>query len=108
LLRANNIPAALCYQRLTKDDGEAYTFHGLNSVYLPEWGWYRCDPRGNKAGVEAEFCPPVEKLAWTASEHGEIDFSALFEEPIAEVITCLTNSRSYDETYQSLPDGKEI
>jgi transglutaminase-like putative cysteine protease len=44
LLRANGLPASLCYQRLILD-GYVYTLHGLNAVYLPEFGWYRLDPR---------------------------------------------------------------
>ncbi|TXK93362.1 Cro/Cl family transcriptional regulator [Methylococcaceae bacterium CS1] len=35
LLRANNIPAGLCYQRLSvEDDGAPYCLHGLNAVFL--------------------------------------------------------------------------
>src|SRR5512135_2957192 len=76
LLRANGIPAGLCYQRLSKnDDGPPYCLHGLNAVYLPESGWYRIDARGNKPGVDAQFTPPVEKLAFSIVNAGEIDLS---------------------------------
>src|SRR5216683_4171267 len=35
LLRANRIPAGLCYQRLTiQDDKPPFCLHGLNAVYL--------------------------------------------------------------------------
>ncbi len=65
LLRANHIPAGLCYQRLTiENDVPPYCLHGLNAVYLKQHGWYRMDARGNKAGVNAEFVPPIEKLAF--------------------------------------------
>lgn len=48
LLRANHIPAGFCYQRLSlNDDGAPYCLHGLNAVYLPQFGWYRLDARGN-------------------------------------------------------------
>ena len=52
LLRANQIPAGLCYQRLTIDHppvqgsidtNPPHTLHGLNAVLLPEFGWYRMD-----------------------------------------------------------------
>ncbi|MDC0312378.1 hypothetical protein OAL27_00330 [Verrucomicrobiales bacterium] len=46
---------------------------GLNAVYLPDHGWYRVDPRGNKDGVDAQFDPPQEKLAWAIRNDGEID-----------------------------------
>ena len=53
LLRANNIPAGLCYQRLTITDVPPFCLHGLNAVYLKQFGWYRLDARGNKQGVSA-------------------------------------------------------
>src|SRR5690348_2317527 len=47
LLRANAVPAGLCYQRLQIEPGEsACCLHGLNAVYLKRHGWYRVDPRG--------------------------------------------------------------
>src|SRR5438034_7930431 len=53
LLRANSIPAGLCYQRLSMDDaGSAFCLHGLNAVHLADIGWYRIDARGNKANVD--------------------------------------------------------
>lgn len=105
LLRANGLPTALCYQRLQKDGQGAYTLHGLNAVYLPHYGWYRCDARGNKPGVDAQFTPPVERLAWSAFDTGEFDFSGRYAEPIPQVVGCLTQSKSYAEVYANLPDA---
>ena len=35
LLRANSIPAGLCYERLSiHDDGAPYSLHGFNAAYL--------------------------------------------------------------------------
>lgn len=60
LLRANNIPAGLCYQRLSiEGNGAPYCLHGLNAVYLQDFGWFRVDPRGNKKNVNAQFVPPT-------------------------------------------------
>ncbi|MCK7466909.1 MAG: transglutaminase family protein [Desulfosudis oleivorans] len=62
LLRANGIPAGLCYQRLSiGSGGPPYCLHGLNAVWLDGHGWYRIDARGNKPGVTAGFCPPREQ-----------------------------------------------
>ena len=105
LLRANGLPAALCYQRLQKDEQGAYILHGLCAVYLPEHGWYRCDARGNKPGVDAQFTPPVEQLAWTLHDTGEFDFSGRYAEPVPAVVNCLTESHDYREVYASLPDA---
>ncbi|MCG8553062.1 MAG: transglutaminase family protein, partial [Desulfobacterales bacterium] len=66
LLRACGIPAGLCYQRLTIANNTApFCLHGLNAVYLQKHGWYRIDSRGNKNGVNANFCPPTEQLAFS-------------------------------------------
>ncbi|MES2624766.1 MAG: transglutaminase family protein [Pseudomonadota bacterium] len=108
LLRANGIPAALCYQRLQKDGQGAYTLHGLNAVYLPEHGWYRCDARGNKAGVNADFLPPVEHLAWSACDTGEFDFSGRYAEPQSAVIKCLAENNSFQQVFDNLPDATKL
>ena len=60
LLRASGIAAGLCYQRLSVDGGGAsFCLHGLNAVFLRDFGWYRIDARGNKTGVDAQFMPRV-------------------------------------------------
>ncbi|HEY0962028.1 MAG TPA: transglutaminase family protein [Pseudomonadales bacterium] len=105
LFRANGLPAALCYQRLQKDGQGSYTLHGLNAVHLPQFGWYRCDARGNKPGVDAQFTPPVERLAWAAFDTGEFDFSGRYAEPIPAVVGCLTACNSYAQVYANLPDA---
>ena len=72
LLRANGIPAGLCYQRLSIDGmGPPFCLHGLNAVQLPGIGWYRIDARGNRADVHAEFDPPHERLAFAIQFEGE-------------------------------------
>ena len=78
LLRANDIPAGLCYQRLIMTDLPSYCLHGLNAVYLDKYGWYRLDARGNKPGVSAEFCPPMEKLAYPIKTAGEANLPAIW------------------------------
>jgi len=82
LLRANEIPAGLCYQRLTITDAPPFCLHGLNAVYLKSYGWYRIDARGNKQGVSAEFCPPVEKLAFPIVTQGEADLPEIWSPQI--------------------------
>ncbi|MGV3592954.1 MAG: transglutaminase-like domain-containing protein [Gammaproteobacteria bacterium] len=104
LFRANGLPAALCYQRLQKDGQGAFTLHGLNAVYLPQHGWYRCDARGNKPGVDAQFTPPVERLAWSEFDTGEFDFTARYAEPVPAVVGCLTECTTYAQVYANLPD----
>lgn len=105
LLRANGIPAGLSYQRLSVGaEGPPYCLHGLNAVYLRKYGWYRLDPRGDKPGVTAEFCPPVEKLAFAIGNSAEQDLPGLWAEPVPSVVKALTQNRTVQEVYRNLPD----
>lgn len=104
LLRANNIPAGLCYQRLTIADVPPFCIHGLNAVYLKKYGWYRVDARGNKQGVMAEFCPPVEKLAFPIVTQGEADLPEIWAEPLQVVINALKQGKTYQDIADNLPD----
>ena len=107
LLRANGLPTGLCYQRLSRDDnGAPYCLHGLNAVYLEKFGWYRIDPRGNKPGINAQFCPPIERLAYVAHTEGEADLPGILPEPLEIVVDTLTKWKGYDEVYSNLPDMK--
>ena len=105
LLRANGIPAGLCYQRLSFHDGGApYCLHGLNAVYLKQHGWYRLDARGNKPGVAAMFCPPQEKLAFPIREAEERDFPEIWAEPLPIVVEALTTRATVVNVTENLPD----
>ncbi len=105
LLRANNIPAGLCYQRLSRDgSGEPYSLHGLNAVYLPDIGWYRVDPRGNRAGVDAQFIPPDEQLAFPVRLPGEADLKCIFPDPLPIVVETLRTYQTWDSLWKHLPD----
>ncbi|HEY9889870.1 MAG TPA: transglutaminase family protein [Candidatus Obscuribacterales bacterium] len=105
LLRANHIPAGFCYQRLSlNDDGAPYSLHGFNAVYLPEVGWYRVDARGNKAGINAQFTPPQEQLAYAARLPGEADFAPIWAEPLPAVVTALQTYPTWDALLSHLPD----
>lgn len=104
LLRANEIPAGLCYQRLTITDVPPFCLHGLNAVHLKSYGWYRIDSRGNKQGVSAEFCPPVEKLAFPIVTQGESDLPEIWAEPLPVITEILINSKTYQDVADNLPD----
>ena len=107
LLRANGIPTSFNYQRLSCSEyvKDIYCLHGLNAIYLKEYGWYRVDARGNKEGVNAEFTPPVEKLAFSLQEH-EYDLEELLVEPLPEVIEALKTHSCYEEMIHNFPDVK--
>ncbi len=105
LLRANFIPAGLCYQRLSRnDDGAPFCLHGLNAVYLEEIGWYRIDARGNREGVNAQFNPPQEQLAYEVKVDGEADLPEIWTDPLPVVVETLSKYKNYEEVYDNLPD----
>ncbi|MFT4763750.1 MAG: transglutaminase-like putative cysteine protease [Oleispira sp.] len=105
LLRANKIPAGLCYQRLTiSGDRQPFCLHGLNAVYLKDHGWYRIDARGNKEGTNADFCPPKEQLAFPIISEGETDLPEIWSEPLAVVVDVLTQYSDFLEVASNLPD----
>jgi transglutaminase-like putative cysteine protease len=109
LLRANGIPAGLCYQRLAVESaGPPYCLHGLNAVYFKRHGWYRIDARGNKPGVNAEFKPPIEKLAFHIADATEKDFPWILAGPLPVVISALTQNTTIEQVFKHLPDLEEI
>ena len=105
LLRANGIPAGLCYQRLTVgDDGPPYCLHGLNAVHLPGHGWYRIDARGNKPGIDAQFTPPQERLAFAVRPPHESALPGIYAAPLAIIVSALDPALTWDQVLAALPD----
>lgn len=105
LLRANNIPSGLCYQRLSVgESGAPYCLHGLNAVYLKQYGWYRIDARGNKPGVVAKFCPPKEVLAFSIREQQECDLPEIWSEPLSVIVETLEKFNDVALIAENLPD----
>ena len=105
LLRANGLPTGLCYQRLSRDDnGAPYSLHGLSAVHLPEVGWYRMDPRGNRPGVNAQFIPPTEQLAFPIALPGEADLPEIWPEPLPIVIQTIRAHATAESLWENLPD----
>jgi transglutaminase-like putative cysteine protease len=105
LLRANQIPAGFCYQRLSIDDqGAPYCLHGFNAVHLPKFGWYRIDARGDRQGVRSQFTPPQEQLAYQVRLPEEADFQSILTEPLLAVVDVLNSYQTWDEVLRHLPD----
>jgi transglutaminase-like putative cysteine protease len=105
LFRANGIPAGFCYQRLSIDDkGAPYSLHGFNAVHLTPFGWYRVDCRGNKPGIDAQFCPPHERLAFRLNFPEERNFSEILPQPLPVVVKALRAHPTWDDLYRNLPD----
>ncbi|MES5824068.1 transglutaminase family protein [Streptomyces sp. RG80] len=103
LLRAEDIPTALCYQRLKHDDGSGFVVHGLVAVRF-NGAWHRQDPRGNKPGVDARFSLDGERLAWVPdAESNEMDYPVLYAEPHPTVLSALQAAPDRPYLWKTLP-----
>ncbi|MFD5417977.1 transglutaminase family protein [Streptomyces sp. NPDC127069] len=120
LLRAQGIPAGLCYQLLGDPHscsdscsggagacpgGSNLVLHGLVALRLPgREEWSRVDPRGNKPGVDARFSLDVERLAFPVRpELGEIDHPGLYDAPHPATLKVLQESADRPELWRNLP-----
>ncbi|MFC8872492.1 transglutaminase family protein [Streptomyces sp. NPDC057148] len=96
LLRAEDIPTALCYQRFD-------VVHGLVAVRF-DGAWHRQDPRGNKPGVDARFSLGQERLAFTPDhEAGEADCPELYAAPHPAVLEVLKAATDRSHLWATLP-----
>lgn len=102
LLRAEDIPTGLCYQRL-RHDGGGHVLHGLVAVRF-HGAWHRQDPRGNKPGVDARFSLTGERLAWIPDpDAGELDHPVLYERPRPAVLDALKAAPDRAYLWRTLP-----
>ncbi|GLW46949.1 transglutaminase [Streptomyces sp. NBRC 14336] len=96
LLRAEDIPTALCYQKFD-------VVHGLVAVRF-NGAWHRQDPRGNKPGVNAQFSLDGERLAFPVDpESGELDYPTLYAEPHPAVLEALRSAKHREHLWGLLP-----
>lgn len=103
LLRAEDIPTALCYQRLADDGGDGHVVHGLVALRF-NGAWHRQDPRGNKPGVDARFSLEGERLAWIPDpQSNEVDYPVLYAEPHPTVLSVLRAAPDRPSLWKTLP-----
>ena len=105
LLRANGIPAAFGYQRISLDDaGNRFCLHGFNFVFLNTYGWYAIDPRGNRDGIVTGIDPPKVSLAFETRLPGEETLTTIFTDPLPSVVVCLRSNKTVSALRDALPD----
>ncbi|GAB2325476.1 transglutaminase family protein [Streptomyces griseoincarnatus] len=96
LLRAEDIPTALCCQYLG-------VVHGLVAVRF-QGAWHRQDPRGNKPGVDARFSLAGECLAFTPDpSSNEMDLPVLYAAPHPTVLRALRDAPDRSHLWRTLP-----
>ncbi len=108
MLRFFGIPAGFCYQKLcSSEDVNKKVLHGLNAVYLKDLDkWIRLDARGNRPGLDAQFCIDEEKIAWPVNkELGEEDNPVIFKEPNSTVVEVLKKSNDRKELWMQWEPG---
>jgi transglutaminase-like putative cysteine protease len=94
LLRANGIPSGLVYQRLRfHDEQSGFCTHGLVALWLDGHGWYRCDARGNRTGIDCQFTPGRENLAFPIVHEGERLWPEVWAAPWPELVTAMRAMR---------------
>lgn len=107
LLRYAGVPTGFCYQKLILDDQQkpVLILHGLNAVYLKsQQRWLRIDARGNKPGVNAQFSPDKECLAFPIRpEYGESDEPIIYRTPNRHVVHALKTCKTTTDLYNNLP-----
>lgn len=104
LLRANQIPAGLCYQRLSVGDGgPPFCLHGLNALWLSDLGWYRIDSPGNRGAIDAQFTPPLGRLAFNPDGAGEHNIDFVYSKPLSNVVAALKHYKTWDALGRNLP-----
>ncbi|GAB2852342.1 transglutaminase domain-containing protein [Streptomyces deserti] len=96
LLRAEDIPTALCYQKFE-------AVHGLVAVRF-NGAWHRQDPRGNKPGVDAQFSLDGERLAFVPDpESNQMDYPVLYAVPHPVVLGVLKAAPDRPSLWRTLP-----
>lgn len=105
LLRANELPAGLCYQRLFNHLTGQYGLHGLNAVWLNGHGWYRLDARGKSPGLVSDCSPPLERLPYQPQWEGEFDLPDIYASPLPMITLALSSAKTVQQLDASgMPD----
>lgn len=108
MMRCSGVPAGFCYQVLADcDSPSGHVLHGLNAIYLKSQGkWIRIDARGNKPGIDVQFDPRKDMLAYHADEgRGESEDPRIFTVPAESVIRALTMNETAKALKGNLPDS---
>ncbi len=93
------------------DDGAPYSLHGLNALYLDEYGWFKVDARGNRDGKDGkskmftEFIAGQDSYAFALNpEFDEYNMDEVLEKPLTNVVDALMTYTTSDEMRQNFPD----
>lgn len=108
MMRCSGVPTGFCYQLLADDDSPSgHVLHGLNAIYIKSLNkWVRMDARGNKPGVNVQFDPGMDMLAYRVDEgFGESEDPRIFAVPAESVIKALTTNATAKTLKYNLPDS---
>ena len=65
------------------------------------------DAHGNRDGINAQFTPPKECLAFTTELPGEYDLPGIYVSPLSNVVEAIRTFDTWDALYGNLPDAPE-
>jgi transglutaminase-like putative cysteine protease len=108
MMRCSGVPAGFCYQLLEDEASPSgHVLHGLNAIYLKSMNkWVRLDARGNKPGVNVQFNPDRDMLAYLVDERlGESEDPRIFATPAESVIRALTTNLTAKMLEGNLPNS---
>lgn len=107
MLRSIPIPAGFGFQKIILDDIKypCLVLHSYVFIYLDNIDkWIKVDPRGNKSGVNAEFCIDEPKMAFEIRiELDEIDQNINHPYPLESVVKSLKENNTMDKLMNNLP-----
>lgn len=66
--------------------------------------WYRCDPQGNRDDIDAQFAPPIERLAFATTLQQECDLPEIHVRPLPVVVDALHSHDTWDALLANLPN----
>ena len=110
LLRANSpCPGRLCLSAAGPGRARRHLLPPRTECrVVPDVGWYRLDPRGNREGLRAGLDPPREVLPFPCVVPGEQLFLGIWAEPFQGVVDALRRHRTRAELETNLPDAIDL
>lgn len=104
LLRARDLPAGLCYQRLADNRGPGgFRLHALVATRIVG-RWSRLDPRGGAVGAAAAFDLYDARLAYrTDPARGETEHQGVYVGPPPVLLAALRTAPPGSAVYAHLP-----
>jgi hypothetical protein len=74
------------------------SFQSFITGDIPKYGLITMD------GVNAQFSPPKEQLAFSIHSTSEVNLPEIWSEPLPVVVSVFNKYKTYQDVYDNLPD----